>query len=186
MNGPAYAGIGSRKTPEALRHVLAEYARRLAKLGWTLRSGRAPGADSYFQLGAAGSAELYVPSDYGPKPVGARLIVPEGDLLARAFLVASTVHPAWERCSTYARLLLARNVFQVYGERLDDNVRFLVAWAVPRGDGSVEGGTNLAWTLARIAGIPRYNLFAPSDDRRFSEMLTQLEAAGLPSIAEHD
>jgi hypothetical protein len=186
MNGPAYAGIGSRKTPEAMRHVFAEYARRLAKLGWTLRSGRAPGADSYFQLGATGSAELYVAGDYGPRPVGARLIVPEGELLDRALLVASTVHPAWERCSSYTRLLLARNVFQVYGERLDENVEFLVAWAVPHGDGSVEGGTNLAWTLAGIAGIPRYNLCVPADERRFCAMLTRLEVSGAPTLAERN
>lgn len=39
-----YAGIGSRKTPQVVCEVMARLAGRLGQAGWTLRSGRAEGA----------------------------------------------------------------------------------------------------------------------------------------------
>jgi hypothetical protein len=136
--------------------------------GYVLRSGHAAGADRFFEAGAGAHAELYRPSgSEGHTAAGARILVPAGPLFDRAVLLASVVHPAWGKCNEYARLLHSRNVFQIHGERLDDPVRFVVAWAPPKGHDDVEGGTGMAWRIARAAGIPRFNLAVPGDLDRF-------------------
>ena len=40
-----YTGIGSRKTPPGILAQMSELAAFLARSGWVLRSGGAPGAD---------------------------------------------------------------------------------------------------------------------------------------------
>ena len=42
--------------------------------------------------------------------------------------IASSVHPAWDRCNEYARKLHTRNVAQVLGADLKHHVDFLVCW----------------------------------------------------------
>src|SRR5205085_2357215 len=62
--GAVYAGIGARATPGPLLAQIEELGARLARLGWTLRTGMSPGADQAFYrgaLGAGGDVELYLP-----------------------------------------------------------------------------------------------------------------------------
>jgi hypothetical protein len=162
MSYRAYTGVGSRTTPDAMEPTIFAIAQTLAKQGFTLRSGGALGADTFFERGAGTAAEIYRPQGLDRKtPAGARMIVPKGEVLDRCLLIASVVHPNWAACSEYARLLHARNVCQVHGEGLDAPSEFLVCWAKPDGRGGVEGGTGLAWRIAGAAGIPCYNLFVP-------------------------
>ena len=99
--GRVYAGIGSRATPVQSAPKLTGIARRLTDLGYTLRSGRAPGADTYFERGARPSADLFVPSGAtnSRTPAGARIIVPSGDILNRCLLIAKNV-PQIQRLAT--------------------------------------------------------------------------------------
>jgi len=50
---PYYAGIGSRKTPPDILALMEACAYKLARYGWNLRSGGAPGADQAFERGVA-------------------------------------------------------------------------------------------------------------------------------------
>ena len=59
-----YAGIGSRNTPVSILNAFMELGKILAEKGYILRSGRADGADSYFEKGAVsvhGTCEIFLP-----------------------------------------------------------------------------------------------------------------------------
>src|SRR5438128_1016980 len=60
----AYAGIGSRDTPDAMLALIETIAASLARAGWVLRTGLSPGADQAFYratVAAGGTVELYLP-----------------------------------------------------------------------------------------------------------------------------
>ncbi len=142
-----YTGVGSRETPPNILNIMTELAKKLAIEGWTLRSGGAQGADSAFERGA----DLV----YGPKE-----IYRPDQANKAAFDMAATVHPAWHRCSDFAKKLHARNCFQVLGYGLNSPSSFLVCWTLNGGD---IGGTRTAIVLARINGVEVLNLGIQSD-----------------------
>lgn len=176
--GRAYAGFGSRATPSHLAPKLTGIAQRLTDLGYTLRSGCVAGADTYFERGAGPHADLFVPSATARSrtSAGARLIFPSGGILDRCLLIASNVHPNFAACDEYARLLLARDMCLIWGELLNSPVAFVVIWSPPERDGSVVGGTAIAWEVAKADLIPRYNLAVANDEARFFEMLDLVES----------
>lgn len=153
MGHSTYTGVGSRKTPPEILSLMRQIAGRLASLGFILRSGGAAGADSAFESGAAGKCEIYLASD----------------ATEAAARIASSFHPAWHRCSEFARNLHARNAFQVLGRNLKSPSKFVVCWtrdgAIDHGERSIEtGGTGTAISIASENGIPVFNL-ARSDHR---------------------
>src|SRR5690606_1598275 len=93
-----YAGIGSRDTPVAVMQQMGGIASWLASQGYTLRSGGAGGADTAFEMSAT-KKEIYRPPH----------------VTTEALALAAQFHPAWDRCSDYAKRLHARNGFQVLG-----------------------------------------------------------------------
>jgi len=113
-----YAGVGSRKAPEDVLKLMEKIARRLAELGWTLRTGGAEGADQAFERGAragGGAVEVFLP---WPGYNGYR----EGALKApssEAVRLAAALHPAWNRLSQGVQKLMARNSHQVLGAGLE-------------------------------------------------------------------
>lgn len=59
-----YCGIGSRQTPPDIMSVMVSAATQLAKAGFTLSTGGADGADSFFEMGAKsgrGDIQLWLP-----------------------------------------------------------------------------------------------------------------------------
>jgi len=141
-----YAGIGSRRVPPDIVVEMAWIAQELRGRGYTLRSGGAVGADQAFEAGADEDKEIFLAR---PKPC------PD------AFKIAESIHPAWHRCSSFAKALHARNVYQVLGRGLDKLVDFVVCWTP---DGAEEttsqktGGTGQAIRLANRLDIPVFNL----------------------------
>ncbi|MBI9082726.1 MAG: hypothetical protein JEZ11_03955 [Desulfobacterales bacterium] len=141
-----YTGVGSRNTPA---DVLALMARLACKLRVThrLRSGGAIGADSAFERGAAGVADVFL----------AKHATPE------AIAIAAKFHPAWHRCKGYVQKLHGRNTFQVLGADLATPSSFLVCWTR---DGAIShtdrcyntGGTGTAISIADAHGVPVFNL----------------------------
>lgn len=169
-----YTGVGSRSTPNDILDLMERYASLLKNEGVWLRSGRAKGADTAFEYAAGSLAELYIPwwnferhRDTNGIP---KIICPSGELLDDALTVAESVHPGWHKCSNGARLLHARNVFQVWGADLDTPSDFVILWAEPQGR-SVKGGTRTALEVARKAEIPVYNLWYERDRCLLDEML---------------
>lgn len=142
-----YAGIGSRETPCEVLAQMEGIARELFARGYILRSGGAQGADSAFELGAGIQKEIFRASDATPASLE----------------LASKYHPAWHRCSDYAKRLHARNGFQILGRDLFSPSRFVVCWTK---DGGPTGGTGQAIRLATAYQIPVFNLFHADAERR--------------------
>lgn len=142
-----YAGIGSRQTPIDVQLQMTQVAIKLYRLGWTLRSGAASGADTAFERGAGDQKEIYLPwmrFNNHPSP----LYHPS----AAAFEMAEKYHPAWNRCSDASRMLHARNCHQVLGRNLDSPVRFILCWH------QGTGGTLQAVRIAEALNIPVFNM----------------------------
>jgi hypothetical protein len=162
-----YAGIGSRETPEATLAIMYELGRKLAKAGWTLRTGGAPGADTAFLNGCnsvAGKFELYLPwkgfeghteaLSYEPKPP--------------AFEIAKQYHPGWQYLKPGAQRLHARNSYQVLGLDLDHPADLIICWTP---GGKHKGGTAQALRIAEAYNVRIANLGEDLTGKLFSAII---------------
>lgn len=172
----SFAGVGSRETPPEIIEQMETIAELCCKLGYTLNSGGADGADSAFErvydrLG--GPMNIFLPwpkfngnaSKYQrPKP--------------QAYEIAATVHPAWQymRKDTF-RHLIARNMHQILGWSLTDPVDFVVCFTHNGQESEKEytirsGGTGSAISVASRHNIPVFNL---CNDNRFDQLVAFLD-----------
>ena len=172
-----YAGVGSRETPEDILELMSELGKALCEDGWILSSGDAIGADRAFYEGARrasnfseamvriylsrngfwnGHEAVYV----GSKP-GLLDATTFTDTYEQAKQMALEARGSFERLSPGGIALHTRNVFQIHGHTLQDKVKALVYWGIPKGKGEkVHGGTNTALQLAIKSGIEkRINLY---------------------------
>lgn len=177
--GKYYTGVGSRKAPPDAVELMKRIAFKLAGLGYHLRSGGAEGADTAFEDGVfeycalwadlAKYQSIYIPWK-GFKGRDNKMDKLPNALMKKAEELAATVHPAWENCTSTARVLHARNAYQVLGDQLDDPSKFLICWAPPTNWG-VKGGTNTAWQIAKLYNVPRFNLAVQEDRERVEKWL---------------
>lgn len=137
-----YAGIGSRQTPTNVLGLMSQFAYKAETAGWKLRSGSAKGADGAFSAGCICDfhKEIYLP--YGEIPV-------------KAYEIAMRFHPAWSRCSDFARRAHARNILILLGENLNDPVDMVICWTFAA---QVVGGTGHSTCVANAHDIPVHNL----------------------------
>lgn len=149
-----YAGVGSRKTPESILNMFTEIARRLERHSFVLRSGGADGADKAFEDGVLSLKEIYYAKDS----------TPESEKIAEA------VHPAWHNCSSFAKKLHGRNVFQVLGRDMNDPVDFLICYTE---NGIVKGGTATAINIAINHNIPVFNFGKKEDIKKMFTFLKE-------------
>tara|TARA_Y100000310_G_scaffold248458_1_gene254282 strand:- start:909 stop:1349 length:441 start_codon:yes stop_codon:yes gene_type:complete len=140
-----YAGIGSRKTPSYILERMTREAERYEQLHYYLRSGGAVGADQAFEAGAGVHKHIIL----------ANHATPEAISLAEQF------HPAWDRCTSYAKMLHGRNMMILLGYDLNTPVEFVMCWT---DQGKVTGGTGQAIRAAEHYNIPVYNLYNIGQD----------------------
>lgn len=174
MGSKAYSGVGSRSTPNEIQEIMRRLAKKLASQDYILRSGGADGADKAFEDGwwdyhmsqdihhnGGKLAEIYIPwngfNDHWESSHDGANRLPMHNF-EDAKQIASTIHPAWDKCSYGAQRLHARNCYQVLGENLDSPSQFLVCWAETDKEGIPKGGTRTAWALAEKYDIPCFNL----------------------------
>lgn len=165
-----YAGIGSRETPQGILDAFYEIGRQAAVLNWTLRSGRAPGADSFFEKGciaANGPCEIFTPWAGFPNGSDLRMrpayVFDRLDAQQQTAAKASVAkyHPAPERLSPGAMKLMARNYCQMHGPRTDSPATDLIVCYTK--DGRASGGTGQAIRMAEDAGITVLNAHGYED-----------------------
>ena len=142
-----YTGVGSRNTPVKILKIMTAVAKKLSSNGYTLRSGGAAGADSAFEAGAGNAKRIYLASES----------------TSQSEKIASQFHPAWHRCSVYAKKLHGRNSFQVLGDDLDSPSEFLICWTADRccshRDRTIRtGGTGTAISIADHHNVKIFNL----------------------------
>lgn len=166
----AYAGIGHRvlggfrepNTNEPVENVMAWIAGELEKLGYTLNSGGAKGADAAFE--------------YGVKlPAHKNIFRPE-DATETTRAIAQELHPAHERLHGHALDLYARNTNQIFGRNLDSTIDFVVCYTKD-GCESHEtrsresGGTGQAIEMATRKGAKVFNMKNPDWFKRLKKYL---------------
>lgn len=147
MDYKYYTGVGSRTTPRNILDLMINIARKLAIMKYVLRSGGAAGADTAFEQGAGGLSNIFT----------ANMATQE------AMAIAAKYHPAWDRCSVFARKLHGRNSFQVLGPNLCEPSNALICWTP---DGCIShaertintGGTGTAISIANAYNVPIFNL----------------------------
>lgn len=138
-----YAGIGSRETPPDILNIMVKIGKRLAKEGYTLRSGGAVGADKAFEQGCdlvGGQKEIFYADQNIP---------------IWADLFTNHFHPAPDRLGEYPRKLMSRNAMQILGGDGDTPVQFVVCWTK---GGKLVGGTAQAIRIADWVNVPVFNL----------------------------
>lgn len=145
-----YAGIGSRETPLSIKPQIERVVMYLNSREYILRSGGAPGADTFFEE-YADKKEIFLPWR-GFNDNLSELYIPT----IEAFEMAEKYHPGWFSLSSGAKKLMARNCNQVLGEDLNTPVEFIVCWTR---DGKASGGTGQALRIAEDLKIPIYNLY---------------------------
>ena len=152
-----YAGIGSRETPPVIEPMIEEAGRILTKMGYVLRSGGAPGADSMFENYHTGDKEIYLPwHKFNNNGSEYYLDVFDDKIIEKSMEIAKSYHPRWNQLSQAAKKLMCRNTFQVLGPDLETPISFIVCWTK---SGKIEGGTGQAMRIAKNMGIPIFNLF---------------------------
>ena len=135
-----YAGIGSRSTPGDILTLMSHTGKYLEEKGYTLRSGGAKGADSFFKKNVE-RAEIFTS---------------KSDIPEKFFELAEKYHPAWEKCNSYAKRLHARNGMILLGNNPLEfrKVDFILCWTE---GGKVTGGTGQALRMASDFEIPIIN-----------------------------
>lgn len=166
-----YAGIGPRTTPADVQAVMTDIAKQLVPTGWCLRSGHAKGADQAFEKGAV-NKQIFLPWEgfNGGYSNGTDMAVLP--VSAKQLEIARTHHPAWERCSSGAIQLLARNVPIILGETLDDPVTCVITWLPEPG---YQGGTIHALRIASTYGVPVFDINQREDQTALCKFILSIE-----------
>ena len=151
-----YAGIGSRETPETVKPLIEKLVYLCNSKGFILRSGAAPGADTFFEeYSMPHLREIYLPwrgFNGNDSPLF--------EVSQEALEFTSRFHPAWNKLGRGARSLMARNSYQVLGQDLKTPCNFIICWTK---DGKAIGGTRQAIVIAESLNIPVYNLAKTED-----------------------
>jgi len=153
-----YTGVGSRKTPADVYALMTRIAQKMASLNYMLRSGGAKGADSAFEAGAGTFKHIFYANDCTPE----------------AMAISAQFHPAWHKCSEFARKLHGRNAFQVLGPDLNTPSQYCICWT-PDGCNSHAtrsfntGGTGTAISIADAYNVPVINLAIQSEFDKWAQ-----------------
>ena len=180
LNDPFYAGIGSRETPDSILQLIEGIARELNEHSYILRSGHAPGADLAFEIGSEGYNQIFLPwSNFNYEDPQSKNLPKTGHFVphysGEAERIAKAFHPNWNACTSGAKKMHIRNVYQVLGPGLgqintETVSRFVVCWTK---DGKASGGTGQAIRIAKGCNIPVFNLFHADALDKLAEYLNQ-------------
>jgi hypothetical protein len=182
-----YTGIGSRETPQDILELMEWVAHRLYVMGYTLRSGGAPGADQAFERGLSEAdedrdkiqahAEIYLP--WKSFEADSRTwIKPKREFpQEEAYELGKKYHPGWKFLTYGAMKLHARNIHQILGYDVTnpEPSEFLVCWTA---GGTGGGGTGQAIRVADDFIIPIFDLANEED------MTLLVDTMLLPTIGE--
>ena len=179
-----YTGIGSRNISEEEEFQLIYIGDYMARHGYTLRSGKARGADSAFADGAMNHDKSmvvnYVPWENfninQPSPLDVEIDNLKQSLQSRCYSEAERLHPAWSKCSPAAKKLHARNMLQVTGHEEPKKLSTVLICCVDIDkNGDAIGGTRTAWMKAKSIGIPCLNIRGLSNDEAIIKLMSMLD-----------
>ncbi len=180
-----YAGIGSRKLPEAAEKLCIEYAYKLGVLGYVLRSGGADGADDAFETTCiynGSEADIFLPRAgfngiTDERVAAVNYILPDSDqmITSRQIMKETGIIPWWDRMDQSSKEFHSRNVNQVMGRYdSDEPVVDLVVYYAPHENGQPKGGTRTAVMLAKTLDKPVFNLMFEEDIKRLDTFIEEM------------
>lgn len=185
-----YAGVGSRETPVEIGRKMSVFAKRLAAIDYTMVSGgaRKPkhaigdcvSADHVFEYAVAEvGGKMIIYRAYANKfvPCGKAIIrVPDDRLFEVAinYIRTNKIIPWWDKLTSWAKLLHARNYYQIVQEN-GHKVDFVIAYSALDDKGEPTGGTRTAIKIAERMGIKVYNLALPMDIAMLEGFIDELE-----------
>lgn len=146
-----YAGIGCTETPEDKMRIMVILAEKLDSIGWTLRSGGAPGADQAFESGAT-KKRIYLPWKGFENN--------ESEFYEYEYFhedYARRFHPIFDSLTQVGKRMMIRNSAQMMGMSLDEPLSKMVICWTPYGIQT--GGTSQAMRIADHFEIPIFNLY---------------------------
>jgi hypothetical protein len=161
--------IGSRQTPSDVLELMEHIATWCTRKGIVVRSGKAGGADAaaiygcmkaYEQSDIVAVPEMYIPwAGFGETGMSTAWDSVQGSNV-HAESIASSIHPAWYKCSQGAKKLHTRNVCQILGVNLDKPSDVVLYWCKEVG-GKPTGGTATAVNLGTRYGCKCINMLRP-------------------------
>jgi hypothetical protein len=152
-----YSGIGSRRTLPEILELMTSIASFMEEQGYILHSGGADGADKAFESGVqdSGMKKIFLPWKGFNRNSSTLYVVSE-----KAVTLAKEFHPSWDTLSDAAKLLIARNGYQILGDSLNTPVDLIICYTP---HGRAEGGTGQAIRIAQYYQIPVFNLYFKKD-----------------------
>lgn len=153
--------IGSRNPPERIAKLAVKIGRALSSKGITGYSGGAPGMDNQFMLDYSPDQRVIIIPENGFNGLYAngKDIIDFAELdTHRAADIARDVAAHFDGQSEWTQRRYARNTYQVLREDLQSPTDFVLFWAEEKGM-RVQGGTAIAYRVARRYGVPTFNLW---------------------------
>ena len=167
-----YAGIGSRSTPTNVLNLMTQIARALDRLGWKLYTGGADGADSAFMSGST-NMRVFLPwkGFRGlESPYVHDFSTPRG---MQAEAAVESYHPNPKALDIPARMLMARNTYQITGwnHTAEELVDLVLCWTP---GAKLSGGTAQAMRIAADLNVPVVNLADIVNLRQYQHFVSQV------------
>lgn len=176
-----FTGIGSRETPKWVGLVLSKFTNYMTSRGYVLRSGGAPGADTFCESGVTNTLikdsndfkEIYIPwKGFNGSDSNLYTLEDSEEVIA----IAENNHPAYKYLKPQVKKLMNRNVYQVLGKDLNTPSEFVICYT---NDGckshttrtNKTGGTGLAISVASKNNVPIINLGNTDDLNRILNIL---------------
>jgi len=150
-----YTGIGAKRSPKFILLKMKRISRKLDKKGYTLRSGAAKGADSYFESGSS-RKEIFLPFK-GFNDNKSKLY----DIDDEYFKISSLYAKDFEKETYEEQCFIARDTQQVINNGIKSD--FVICWTRDNATNANykrkrTGGTWYAIALASYLDIPVINL----------------------------
>ncbi len=180
-----YTGVGSREIPHDMFVRMMMFGYMACKDGATLRSGKATGSDTAFQLGHEmylrqhpsedKRMEIYTVND---RPDYRTYLTSACDIEGRDTPAFKTfcikkcreIHPAGKKLKGKALQLHARNILQVVGQYCNEPSDMCVYFAREDQYGVLTGGTATAAHYVAEIGVPYYNILLDKGDDRVRQL----------------
>lgn len=168
-------GVGSRKTPPHILKEMTQISKYLHDNCCFVRTGNAIGADRAFSFGSP--CIIYAPTEdtfIHPKAIFNETKIYK-KVTKEALEMALKYHPkpGYLKSKPYVHKLMARNMMQVLGYKLDCPSLFLICWTPDGAEtrtSMATGGTGQAIRVAIAHNIPVINMCNPGYRKRIEEL----------------
>lgn len=159
----AYAGIGSRSITPEENAKISTIAKMLSGLDYICYSGNANGSDIAFQNGSNGKCVIFLPwysFNYESFHPSSTNCLDHHIVGTKSYGLKSVneFHPRPGSLSDGARMLMARNYYQINGFDNYPVVDFVLCCANRDNVGNILGGTGQAVRIAKSLDIPIINI----------------------------